>query len=209
MAGISRVVAVKEEGTHPPVEGILARFARIQAVRSGADALLVAKEHPDIVLIDSGMPTLEPGEIVEALRDQLSHIVILLVDFEQSPRTLRRQLGRLATLAVPHHGRTDIPRLARILGTSQEGLSRILNVSSKTAYRWMHGARPRPRPQIERLSQLVSLLLETLPNEEAIRSYLNYPNRSLDGDTPMDLLVRGEFDRVAADIEAVREGVYA
>src|SRR2546430_6714203 len=43
MAGLSKVVAVKEEGTHPPTEGILARFAEIRGVRSSADALLVAK----------------------------------------------------------------------------------------------------------------------------------------------------------------------
>jgi hypothetical protein len=84
----------------------------------------------------------------------------------------------------------------------------MLNVSTKTAQRWMKGTRPRPRPQLERLYQVVSLLLETLPNEDAIRSYLNQPNPSFDGNTPMNLLVRGEFDRVAADIEAVREGVY-
>jgi len=60
---------------------------------------------------------------------------------------------------------------------------------------------------LERLSHVVSLLLETLPNEDAIRSYLNHPNRSFHGDTPMNLLVRGEFDRVVGDIEAMREGV--
>jgi DNA-binding transcriptional regulator YiaG len=155
------------------------------------------------------MPTLEAQDIVEALRDQLSHAVIMLVDFEQSPGRLRRQLSRLATLVAPHHGRTlGIPQITRILHTSQEGLSRILNVSTKTAHRWMKGTRPRPKPELERLSQVVSLLLETLPNEDAIRSYLNHPNPSFDGNTAMNLLVRGEFDRVAADIEAVREGVY-
>jgi AmiR/NasT family two-component response regulator len=209
MAGASKVVAVKEEGTHPPAEGMLARFARVQAVKSGADAFAVAKEHPHVVLIDSCMPTLEAQDIVEALRGELSHAVIMLVDFEQSPGKLRRQLSRLATLVAPHHGRPlDIPRIIRVLDISQEGLSRILNVSAKTAHRWMKGARPRAKPELERLSHVISLLLETLPNEEAIRSYLNHPNPNFNGDTAMNLLVRGEFDRVAADIEAVREGVY-
>ena len=209
MAHISKVVAVKEEGTHPPAEGMLARFARIQAVKSRADAFMVTKGHPDVVLIDICMPTLEAHDIVEALRGQLSHAVIIFVDLEQPPGRLRRQLSHLATLVGPHQGKTlDILRITRILQTSQEGLSRILNVSAKTAHRWMKGTRPRPKPELERLSQVVSLLLETLPNEDAIRSYLNHPNPSFDGDTPMNLLVRGEFDRVAADIEAVREGVY-
>jgi DNA-binding NarL/FixJ family response regulator len=209
MAGISKVVAVKEEGTHPPGEGMLARFARILGLKSSADASLVAKEHPDVVLIDICMPTLEAHDVVEALRDQLSHAVIMLVDFEQSPARLRQQLSHLATVVAPHRAMNlDIPRIVRILRTSQEGLSRILNVSTKTAHRWMKGTRPRPKPELERLSQIISLLLESLPNEDAIRSYLNHPNPSFNGDTPMSLLVRGEFDRVTADIQAIREGVY-
>jgi len=209
MGGISTVVAVKEEGTHPPAEGILSRFAQIQAVRSRDDAFAVAKAQPDVVLVDSGMPTLRPPDIVAALRDQLAGSIIMLVDFEQSPGGLRRQLSQLATLVGPHRGRAlDIPRMARILRVSQESLSRILNVSARTAHRWMKGTRPRPKPELEQLSQIVSLLLETLPSEDAVRSYLNNPNPSFDGDTPMNLLVRGEFDRVARDMEAVREGVY-
>lgn len=207
MAAISKVVALKEHGTHPPTEGILARFAQIQAIKSLADAFRVGKLHPDVVLVDIRMPTLEAHDIVEALRG--SPAVIMLVDFEQSPGRLRRQLRHLTTVVAPHHdGTLDIRRIARILRTSQEGLGRMLNVSTKTAHRWMKGARPRPKPELERLSQIISLLLEALPNEDAIRSYLTHPNPSFDGDTPMNLLVRGEFDRVAADIQAVQEGVY-
>lgn len=209
MVQTARVVAVKEEGTHPSAEGILARIARIQPIKSRADASVVAKGQPDVVLIDICMPTVESQDIVEALRNQLSNAVIMLVDFKQSPGRLRRQLSQLARVVAPQRGKNlDIPRITRILRTSQEGLSRILNVSTKTAHRWMKGTRPRPRPELEWLSHVVSLLLETLPNEDAIRSYLNHPNRSFDGDTPMNLLVRGEFDRVVGDIEAMREGVY-
>jgi DNA-binding NarL/FixJ family response regulator len=202
-------VAVKKEGTHPPAEGILAGFARIRPVKSGADASLLAKEQPDVVLIDIRMATSEAQEILQALSKKLANAVILFLDFEQSPSRLRRQLVHLATAVVPHRAaHLDIPRLARLLGTSQEGLSRILNVSTKTAHRWMKGTRPRPKPELERLSQIVSLLLESLPNEGAIRDYLNHPNPSFKGDTPMSLLVRGEFERVDADIQALREGVY-
>jgi len=209
MGAILIVVAVKEEGTHTPAEGILSRFAQIQAVKSRDDAFVVAKAHPDVVLVDIRMPTVRAQDIIEALRDQLSHAVVMFVNFEESPGRLRRQLSNLATLVAPHHGKPlDIPRIARILHTSQEGLSRILNVSTRTTHRWMKGTRPRPKPELERLSRVVSLLLDTLPNENAIRSYLNHPNPSFAGDTPMNLFVRGEFERVAADIEAMQEGVY-
>lgn len=188
---------------------MLARFARIRGVKSSADARLVAQDHPDLILIDICMPTLAAQDIVEALRDKLSHSVIVLIDFEQPPGRLRRQLSNVATAVAPRQtAKLDISRIARILGTSQEALSRILNVSTKTAHRWMNGTRPRSKPELERLSHLVSLLLESLPSEESIRSYLNHPNPSLNGDAPMNLLVRGEFDRVEADIQALREGVY-
>ncbi len=209
MSGISKVVALKEEGTHPPGEGMLARFARIRSIKSGADACLVAEDHPDLVLIDICMPTLEAQDIIEALREKLSHAVIVLIDFEQPPGRLRRQLSNVATVVAPRLTvKLDIPRISRILGTSQEALSRILNVSTKTAHRWMNGTRPRPKPELERLSHYVSLLLESLPSEDSIRSYLNHPNPSLNGDAPMNLLVRAEFDRVEADLQALREGVY-
>lgn len=209
MSDRAKVVAVKEEGTHPPTEGILARFARIRPVKSGADALLLAKDQPDLVLIDIRMPTLESQEIVEALRNKLANAVILLLDFDQSPSKLRRQLTHLATTVTPHRtAHLGIPRIARLLGTSQEALSRILSVSTRTAHRWMKGTRPRPKPELARVSQIVSLLLESLPNEDAIRDYLNHPNPSFKGETPMSLLIRGEFDRVESDIQALREGVY-
>lgn len=101
----------------------------------------------------------------------------------------------------------DLRKVAQLLQVSHESLARILNVSSKTVQRWLKGTRPRHKPELERLQQLVSLLLDTLNSEHAIRGYLNHPNPSLGGETPIALLTRGEFDRVEADLQAVREGV--
>jgi hypothetical protein len=53
-----------------------------------------------------------------------------------------------------------------------------------------------------------ALLKQTMPSEDAIRSYLYHANPTLHGEKPIDLLIRGEFDRVVADLEAVQEGVY-
>ena len=98
--------------------------------------------------------------------------------------------------------------MARLLGVSQESFARILNVSSRTAHRWLKGARPRPRAELNRLESIVSRLEETLPGPEAIRSYLNHPNPNLAGERPVDLLVRRDFDRVESDLRAIQEGVY-
>jgi len=56
--------------------------------------------------------------------------------------------------------------------------------------------------------EVVALLQRALPNDEAIRSYLQHSNPALEGERPIDALIRGEFDRVTADLQAVEEGVY-
>jgi CheY-like chemotaxis protein len=204
-----KVVALKQDGTSPAAEGMLARFADVRTIKSPADALLMASRHPDLVLIDIRMEARKARDIVQMLQKRGAAPIIMLVDFEQPPAKLRQQLSHLAKLTAPRQRRTlDFPRISRVLGISQEGLSRILNVSTKTAHRWMNGTRPRPKPELERLTQLITLLLDTLPTEESIRTYLRHANPALDGHTPMNFLVRGEFDRVVADVQAVAEGVY-
>ena len=209
MASLPTVIALKEAGTTPPAEGLLARFARIQAIRSPEDAAPLAKQGPDLVLIDSRMPAPKLRDIVQKIREQSPKTVIMLIDFKQPPGALRHQLNQLATLVAPHRGKPlNISRMTRILDTSQEGLSRILHVSTKTAHRWMNGTRPRPKLELTRLSQLMTQLLDTVPSEDSARDYLNHPNPSFNGETPMTLLTRGEFDRIEADLLALKEGVY-
>jgi CheY-like chemotaxis protein len=209
MASLPTVIALKQAGTTPPAEGVLSKFARVQAIRSPRDAGRVVRQGPDLVLIDSRMPALKLRDLVQKIREKSPKTVVMLLDFKQPPGALRQQLNQLATLVAPHRGKPlRIPRMTRILNTSQEGLSRILNVSTKTAHRWMNGTRPRPKPELTRLSQLMSQLLDSLPSEEAARDYLNHPNPSFNGETPVNLLTRGEFDRIEADLQALKEGVY-
>jgi hypothetical protein len=51
-----KAVALKEEGTHPPAEGVLRRFANVRTIRSSSDVQKVKDERPDIVLMDLSMP---------------------------------------------------------------------------------------------------------------------------------------------------------
>jgi len=188
---------------------MLARFAEVHSIGSRADLLALGGERADLVLVDTRMPVMEGRAAVEAVRAQYSDAMIMLVDFEQPPARLRRQLSLLANAVSPQPSRKPtIPSIVRTLGVSQETLGRMLNVSSRTAHRWMKGTRPRPKPELERLTRVVMMLHETLPNEAAIESYLRHTNPNFDGDTPMSLLVRREFDRVEGDLQAIREGVF-
>jgi transcriptional regulator with XRE-family HTH domain len=98
--------------------------------------------------------------------------------------------------------------VARLLGLSQESLARILGVSSRTVHRWLHGTRPRRKPELDRILSLASSLLRALSDAAAVRAYLHHANPSIGNERPVDLLLRGEFDRIAADLQSIEEGVY-
>jgi len=204
-----RAVALKEEGTHPPSEGVLAQFAQLRPIRSLRDLEKVRAESPDIVLMDIGMPHVDGKEVVEVLRQSRRAPVLVLFDSKMQPALLLKRLNCLAALKAPGHRRApNLSQAVRLLGVSQEMLSRILNVSARTAHRWLKGTRPRRTRELDRLFEIVALLQQTLPNDEAIRSYLHHSNQALHGERPIDLLIRGEFDRVTADLQAMQEGVY-
>lgn len=204
-----RAVALKGEGTHPPSEGVLARFAEVRSIRSLRDLEKVKEERPDIVLMDLRMPHLDGKEAVEVLRQSRPAPVLVLFDSQMQPTILLKHLNSLGTLKATRHSRSpSLSQIVRLLGVSQEVLSRILNVSARTAHRWLKGTRPRRTRELNRLLEVAALLEQTLPNDDAIRSYLCHANPALQGEKPIDLLIRGEFDRVAADLHAVQEGVY-
>lgn len=124
-------------------------------------------------------------------------------------RLLLRQLNSLCTLKAAGRNRSpNLSQVVRLLGISQEALSRMLNVSARTAHRWLKGTRPRRTRELDRLLEIVALMEQTIPGDEAIRSYLYHASPTLQGEKPIDVLIRGEFDRVAADLQAVQEGVY-
>ncbi len=204
-----RAMALKEEGTHPPSEGILARFAKVRSIRSLSDLEKVKEERPDIVLMDLRMPHFDGKEVMEVLRESQRVPMLVLFDASVEPTTLLKQLNSLGTLKAPRRSRSpNLSQVVRLLGISQEALGRMLNVSARTAHRWLKGTRPRRTRDLDRLLEIVALMEQTLPGDDAVRGYLYHDNPTLQSEKPIDLLIRGEFDRVTADLQAVQEGVY-
>jgi len=203
-----RIVAVKEAGASSHAEGILARFARVYAIRSAEEAGAVANTKPELVLLDLSMRHVDVNAVLQVLRKHQIQPVVLL-NCSQAPGELLSQIRLLADLrARPHAAPPSVGRISRVLELSQEALARILDVSAKTVQRWLKGTKPKPRPELVQLARLVALLEEVLPSKHAIQSYLNHPNPSFSGDRPIELLMRGEFERIEADLQAMQEGVF-
>lgn len=210
---MGKVLAFKQEGTRPPAEGLVSKFAEVRGIRNPDDAYtyVQAQPRPDIILVDMRMPDVAANEVIEKLRHlpSFSSLVIMLVDFQESPARLNRQLSALSKLTLTSEFRSlDIRKIAGLFQISQESFARMLNVSSRTAHRWLRGGEPRPKPELERLSRVVRGLIDTLPTEQAIRDYLHHPNPNLGTETPLNVLARGEFEKVLGDLQAIREGVY-
>lgn len=89
-------------------------------------------------------------------------------------------------------------------------VANIASVSPATVSRWSGGtAMPHPKTQllIADLRYLVDLLAEFYDPEET-RLWLYSKHRLLDGERPIDLIHKGEADRVLTIIESLAEGAY-
>lgn len=205
----SKILLVKEDGTHPPSEGILARFARTHTVRSMRDLAELENTDSDIVFVLGTMPRDKSQKLLESLSQARHKPLILWIAPQQQPRQLLEQLKRLGALRTQKKtSRFSLARAIQLLGISQEALARILGVSARTAHRWLRGARPRSRPQLQKLESLIGSLEQTLDTPHAIRSYLHSSNPGLEGQKPIDFLFHGDFARVEDSLLAIREGVY-
>lgn len=204
----SKILLVKEDGTHPPSEGVLARFARTHTLRSMRDLAELENTDSDIVFVLGTMPSDKTQKLLESLSHARRKPLILWIAPQQQPRELLQQLSRLGALRTSKASRFSLGRAIQLLGISQEALARILGVSARTIHRWSKGARPRPSSQLQNLESLIGSLEQTLDVPQAIRTYLHSSNPGLEGEKPIDLLFRGDFARVEDSLLAIREGVY-
>jgi uncharacterized protein (DUF2384 family) len=95
---------------------------------------------------------------------------------------------------------SDLSDTARRFGVSADTAEKIW-VAARNGH-GRNGAVP------ARVARLLAVMEDTLDGEDGIRQYLDHPNRSFLGEKPIDLLVRGEFERVEANLLAIQEGVY-
>lgn len=94
-------------------------------------------------------------------------------------------------------------------GLTNRELAEVVGVSERTIFNWMSGEALLNRLAREKIDKLFRVH-EKGSNEikpEARRRWLFAQNELL-GDSAYNLLAKGEFEKVLADIEAMREGVH-
>lgn len=105
----------------------------------------------------------------------------------------------------------ELDALRSVLGVSQASIARMLGTTPRTVSRWRtsssSSAAPRPATA-QALRELGRLrwLLETDLGADAARCWIRQPNAAFRGEAPIDLLLRGERDRVLGLVTMLGEG---
>jgi transcriptional regulator with XRE-family HTH domain len=94
-------------------------------------------------------------------------------------------------------------------GLTNRELAEVVGVSERTIFNWLSGEVSLNRLAREKIDKLFRVYEKAAKEikPEALRRWLFAQNELL-GDSAHDLLVKGEYEKILADIEAMREGVH-
>jgi antitoxin Xre/MbcA/ParS-like protein len=124
-------------------------------------------------------------------------------------RPLKRKAKGRSAFAVAGMSRDSDPvrRLSRTYHLSNEALSRVTGASPRTVAYWNAGSAPQ-RSSAQKLKEITRLFdaLADIIKAKAIGRWLQHPNKGFDGSTPLQVIERGESDRVWRMIWQLREG---
>ncbi len=100
-----------------------------------------------------------------------------------------------------------VRRLSRTYNLSNEAVSRVTGASPRTVSYWNAGTPPQ-RSSAQKIREVTRLFdaLAGLIKAKAIGDWLQRPNNQFDGSTPLQVIERGETDRLWQMIWQLREG---
>ncbi|NLY01136.1 MAG: helix-turn-helix transcriptional regulator [Rhodopirellula sp.] len=112
------------------------------------------------------------------------------------------------TLPLVAHGKGHRLRLRDQLGMNRETFARLVPMSTRNLANIEAGAPPSPNVlrQLQQLRRLVDALAEVI-QKDALGPWLEQPNGALDGLKPIEVIERGEVDRIWQMIHYLRSGV--
>ena len=104
-------------------------------------------------------------------------------------------------------GNSEVRRLSRVYHLSNEALSRVTGASPRTVAYWNSGTPPQrsSAQKIREVSRLFDALADII-DKKVIGQWLQRPNQQFDGSTPLQVIERGETDRLWRMIWQLREG---
>jgi transcriptional regulator with XRE-family HTH domain len=103
----------------------------------------------------------------------------------------------LQTVFCCHSGASSIKEFAERYQISYEELARTTGFSRRAISNWSEGSKPSPSTT-RRLNEIKRLFaaLENLLASESIGSWLRSPNPAFHASTPLQVIERGESDRI-------------
>jgi hypothetical protein len=104
-------------------------------------------------------------------------------------------------------GNSEVRRLSRVYHLSNEALSRVTGASPRTVAYWNSGTPPQ-RSSTQKIKEVTRLFdaLADIIDKKVIGQWLQRPNQQFDGSTPLQVIERGETDRLWRMIWQLREG---
>jgi hypothetical protein len=112
-----------------------------------------------------------------------------------------------SSLIAPQESEPDVRRLSRAYNLSNEAVSRVTGASPRTVSYWNAGVAPQ-RSSAQKIREVTRLFdaLSDIIRAKAIGPWLQRPNGAFDGSTPLQVMERGENDRLWRMIWQIREG---
>jgi hypothetical protein len=110
-------------------------------------------------------------------------------------------------VALAPAGNAEVRRLSRTYHLSNEAVSRVTGASPRTVAYWNAGTPPQ-RSSVQKIREVTRLFdaLADIIAAKVIGQWLQRPNKQFDGSTPLQVMERGETDRLWQMIWQLREG---
>jgi hypothetical protein len=115
--------------------------------------------------------------------------------------------GAARLSVAPAETPADVRRLSRMYKLSNEVVSRVTGASPRTISYWNAGTPPQ-RSSVQKIKEVTRLFdaLADIIKGSVIGEWLKRPNKQFDGSTPLQVIERGETDRLWRMIWQLREG---
>jgi DNA-binding transcriptional regulator YiaG len=131
---------------------------------------------------------------------------------KRAPGAFVKKHGRAKKMAVARASangadNSEVRRLSRVYHLSNEALSRVTGASPRTVAYWNAGTPPQ-RSSAQKIREVTRLFdaLADIIDKKVIGQWLQRPNQQFDGSTPLQVMERGETDRLWRMIWQLREG---